>query len=69
MLSHLSRKISRKTTSTDATIEEVSRNEAKTLEEKFDRSTNYRGSVKIVIRKKLRSSTDSQVLRRCQVSF
>ena len=30
MLSHLSRKVSRKTTSTNAAIEEVSRNEAKT---------------------------------------
>ena len=30
MSSHLSRKVSRKTTSTDVAIEEVSRNEAKT---------------------------------------
>ena len=37
MSSHLSRKVSRKTTSTDATVEEVSRNEAKTLEEKLNR--------------------------------
>ena len=42
MSSHLSRKVSRKTMSTDAAVEEVSRNEAKTLEEKLDRSTSYR---------------------------
>ena len=42
MSSHLSRKVSRKTTLTYAAIEEVSRNEAKTLEEKLDRSTGYR---------------------------
>ena len=30
MSSHLSRKVSRKTTSTDVAVEEVSRNEAKT---------------------------------------
>ena len=80
--SHLSRKVSRKTTLTDAAIEEVLRNEAKTLEEKLDwsssyrgprnflnRSTSYQGSVEIAIRKKLGSSIDSQVSRRCQASF
>ena len=36
------RKVLRKTTSIDAVVEEVSRNEAKTLEEKLDRSTSYR---------------------------
>ena len=46
MSSHLSRKVSRKTTSTDATIEEVSRNEAKTLEEKLNLSTSYREAIK-----------------------
>ena len=63
--SHLSRKVSRKTPSTDAAIQEVSRNEAKTQEEKLDPSTSYRGfknvlnrstsylgSVEITIRKK-----------------
>ena len=45
MSSHLSRKVSRKTTSTDATVEEVSRNKAKTLEEKLDRSTSYREAI------------------------
>ena len=66
MSSHLMRKVLRKTTSIDAVVEEVSRNEAKTLEEKLDRSTSYRGSrnfldrptsyrelVKIAIRKSL----------------
>ena len=80
--SHLSRKVSRKTTLTDAAIEEVLRNEAKTLEEKLDwsssyrgprnflnRSTSYQGSVEIAIRKKLGSSIDSQVSRRCRASF
>ena len=42
MSSHLMRKVLRKTTSIDAVVEEVSRNEAKTLEEKLDRSTSYR---------------------------
>ena len=81
MSSHLLRKVSRKTTSTDPTVEEVLRNKAKTLEEKLDQSINYReaiegpgtfsinppsyqGSVKIAIRAKLKSSTNSQVLRR-----
>ena len=46
MSSHLSRKVSRKTTLTNAAVEEVSRNEAKTLEEKLDRSTSYREAIK-----------------------
>ena len=45
MSSHLSRKVLRKTTLTNAVVEEVSRNEAKTLEEKLDRSTNYREAI------------------------
>ena len=73
--SHLSKKVSRKTTLIDATVEEVSRNEAKTLEEKLDRSTsyrgsrnfldrstNYRGSSEIVIRKNL----EARQIARCQ---
>ena len=75
MSSHLSRKVLRKTMSTDAAVEEVSRNEAKTLEEKLDRSTsyrgsrnfldrstNYRGSSEIVIRKNL----EARQIARCQ---
>ena len=42
MSSHLSRKVSRKTTLTDAAVKEVLRKKAKTLEEKLDRSTSYR---------------------------
>ena len=66
MSSHLSRKVSRKKPSTDEAVEEVSRNKAKTQEEKLDRSpnyrgsrnfldrsTNYRGSIEIAIRKSL----------------
>ena len=81
MSSHLLRKVSRKTTSTDPAVDEVLRNKAKTLEEKLDQSINYReaiegpgtfsinppscqGSVEIAIRAKLKSSTNSQVLRR-----
>ena len=45
MLSHLSRKVSRKTTSTDTAVEKVSRNKAKTQEEKLDRSTSYREAI------------------------
>ena len=65
MSSRLSRKVSRKTTSTDAAVEEVSRNEAKTLEEKPDQSTSYQGSVKIAIRKSL----EAQQIARCRASF
>ena len=42
MSSHLMRKVLRKTMSTDAVVEEVSRNEAKTLEKKLGRSISYR---------------------------
>ena len=42
MSSHLLRKVSRKTTSTDTAVEKVSRNKAKTQEEKLDRFTSYR---------------------------
>ena len=45
MSSHLSRKVLRKKTSTDAAVEEVSRNKAKTQEEKRDRSTSYREAI------------------------
>ena len=45
MLSHLSRKVSRKTTSTDATVEDVSRNKAKTQEQNLNRSTSYREAI------------------------
>ena len=45
MSSHLSRKVLRKKTSTDATVEEVLRNKAKTQEEKLDRSTSYREAI------------------------
>ena len=37
--------MSRKTMSIDATVEEVSRNKAKTQEQKLDRSTNYREAI------------------------
>ena len=39
------RKVLRKTTSTDPTVEEVLRNKAKTLEEKLDQSINYREAI------------------------
>ena len=65
---HLSRKVLRNTMLTDSAIEKVSRNKAKTQEQNLDRST-YRGSVKITIRTKLKSSTDSQVSRRCRDSL
>ena len=45
MSSHVSRKVSRKATSTDATIEEVSRNKVKTQEQKLDRATSYREAI------------------------
>ena len=45
MLRHLSKKVSRKTTLTDEAVEEVSRNKAKTQEEKLDQSTNYREAI------------------------
>ena len=46
MLSHLSREVLRKTTSTDAAIEKVLRNKAKTQEEKLDRSTSCQEAIK-----------------------
>ena len=83
MSRHLSRNVSRNTTSTDTAVEKVSRNKAKTQEQKLDQSTgcreaiegpgtfsiyppSCRGSVEIAIRTKLKSSTDSQMLRRNQ---
>ena len=76
--SHLSRKVSRKTTSTDVVVEKVLRNKAKTLEKKLSihqlsksyrgsrnflgRSTNYRGSSKIAIRKSL----EARQIARCR---
>ena len=45
MSSHASRKVSRKATSTDTAIEEVSRNKAKTQEQKLDRSISYREAI------------------------
>ena len=45
MLSHLSRKVSRKTTSTDAAVEKVSRNKAKTQEQKLDRSISFQEAI------------------------
>ena len=56
--------MSRKTTSTDTGVERVSRNKAKTQENKLDRSTNCLGFVEIVIRKDLKSSIDSQMSMR-----
>ena len=44
--SHLSRKVSIKTTSIDAVVEKVSRYKAKTQEKKLDRSTNCREAIK-----------------------
>ena len=45
MSRHLSRQVSRKTTSTNAAVEKVSRYQAKTQEKKLDRSTNYRKAI------------------------
>ena len=45
MLRHLSKKVSRKTTSTDAAVEKVSRNKAKTQEQKLNRSTSCREAI------------------------
>ena len=45
MSSHLSRKVSRKTTSTDVAIEKVSSYKAKTQEKKFDRATSCREAI------------------------
>ena len=45
MSRHLSRKVSRKTTSTDTTVEKVSRNKVKTPKENLDRSTSYREAI------------------------
>ena len=45
MSSHLSRKVSRKTTSTDAVVKKVSRNKAKTQEQKLDRSISYQEAI------------------------
>ena len=45
MLSHLSRKASRKTTSTDAAVKKVSRYKAKTQEKKLDQSTSCREAI------------------------
>ena len=45
MSRHLLRKMSRKTTSTDAAVKKVLRNKAKTQEEKLDRSTNCREAI------------------------
>ena len=77
MLSHLSREVSRKTTSTNVAVKKVSRNNAKTQEQKLDRSTSCLKAiedpgtflfdpptVEVAIRKNLKSSTDSQVSRR-----
>ena len=43
--SHLSRKVSRKTTSTDATVKKVSRYKAKTQEKKLDRSISCQEAI------------------------
>ena len=80
--SHLSRKVSRKKTSTDAAVEEVSRNKAKTQEEKLDqstsyrgsrnfldRSTSYRGSIEIAIRKSLRVRQIVRCRRGVELAF
>ena len=45
MSRHLSRKVSRKKTSTDAVVKKVSRNKAKTQEKKLDRSISYREAI------------------------
>ena len=39
------RKVSRKTTSADEAVEEVSRNKVKTQEQKLNRSTSYREAI------------------------
>ena len=46
MSSHLLKKVSRKTTSTDAAVKKVLRNKAKTQEQKLDRSISYRKAIK-----------------------
>ena len=45
MSSHLSRKVSRKTTSIDTAVEKVSRNKAKTQEEKLNRSASCQEAI------------------------
>ena len=45
MLSHLLREVLRKTMSTDAAVEKVLRNKAKTQEQKLDRSTSYQEAI------------------------
>ena len=45
MSSHLSRKVSRKTMLTDEAVEKVSRNKARTQEQKLDRSTSRREAI------------------------
>ena len=45
MSRHLSRDVLRNTTSTDTTVEKVSRNKAKTQEQKFDQSTGCREAI------------------------
>ena len=45
MSSHLLKMVSRKIALTDAAVEEVSRNEEKTLKDKLDRSTNYQEAI------------------------
>ena len=45
MLSHLLKEVLRKTMSTDAAVEKVLRNKAKTQEQKLDRSTSYREAI------------------------
>ena len=46
MSSHLSRKVSRKCSSTDAGVEKVSRNKVPDQEQKLDRSTSCREAIK-----------------------
>ena len=45
MSRHLSRKVSRKTTLTDAVVKKVSMNKAKTQEKKLDRSISCREAI------------------------
>ena len=45
MSRHLSRKVLRKTTSIDTVVEKVSRNKAKTPEEKLNRSTSCQEAI------------------------
>ena len=45
MLRHLSRKVSRNTMSKDTAVEKVSRNKAKTQEQKLDRSTSCQEAI------------------------